>query len=56
MVIGGARGVMVIVEGVQILDDTDCWFGLASLFNGILTFVGYIMPKLFSYKNSSGTI
>ena len=27
-----------------------------SLFNGISTFVGYLMPKLFSLKNSSGTI
>ena len=25
-------------------------------FNGISTFVGYLMPKLFSSKNSSGTI
>ena len=24
------------------------WFGLVSLFNGITTFVGYLMPKLFS--------
>ena len=24
------------------------WFGLVSLFNGILTFVGYLMPMLFS--------
>ena len=24
------------------------WFGLVSLFNGISTFVGYLMPKLFS--------
>ena len=24
------------------------WFGLISLFNGISTFVGYLMPKLFS--------
>ena len=31
-------------------------FGLVSLFNGISTFVGYLMPKLFSLKNSSGTI
>ena len=31
-------------------------FGLVSLFNGISTFVGYLMPKLFSEKNSSGTI
>ena len=30
--------------------------GLVSLFNGILTFVGYLIPKLSSYKNSSGTI
>ena len=31
-------------------------FGLVSLFNGISTFVGYLMPKPFSKKNSSGTI
>ena len=31
-------------------------FGLVSLFNGISTFVGYLMPKLFSLKNSSCTI
>ena len=30
--------------------------GLAPLFNGISTFVGYLMPKPFSKKNSSGTI
>ena len=30
--------------------------GLVSLFNGISTFLGYLMPKLFSKKNSSGTI
>ena len=24
------------------------WFGLVSLFNGMSTFVGYLMPKLFS--------
>ena len=29
---------------------------LVSLFNGISTFVGYLMPKPFSYKNRSGTI
>ena len=29
---------------------------LVSLFNGILTFVGYLMPKPFFKKNSSGTI
>ena len=32
------------------------WFGLVSLFNGISTIVGYLMPKPFSYKNSSGNI
>ena len=32
------------------------WFGLISLFNGMSTFVDYLMPKLFSKKNSSGTI
>ena len=32
------------------------WFGLVSLFNGISIVVGYLMPKLFSLKNSSGTI
>ena len=31
------------------------WFGLVSLFNGISTFVGYLMPKL-SLKNSSEAI
>ena len=30
--------------------------GLVSLFNGISTFKGYLMPKLFSLKNSCGTI
>ena len=29
---------------------------LVSLFNGISTFVGYLMPKPFSKKKSSGTI
>ena len=29
---------------------------LVSLFNGISTFVGYLMPKPFSLKNSSGII
>ena len=29
------------------------WFGLVSLFNGISTFIGYLMPKLFSKNNSS---
>ena len=31
-------------------------FGLVSLFNGISTILGYLMPKPFSQKNSSGTI
>ena len=31
-------------------------FDLVSLFNGISTFVGYLMPKPFFQKNSSGTI
>ena len=30
--------------------------GSVSLFNGISTFVGYLMPKPFSKKNSWGTI
>ena len=30
--------------------------GLVSLFNGISTFVGYLMPKPFSEKKSSGTV
>ena len=29
---------------------------LVSLFNGISTSEGYLMPKLFSQKNSSGNI
>ena len=32
------------------------WFGLVSWFNGISTFVGYLMPKPFSLKKSHGTI
>ena len=31
-------------------------FGLVSLFNDISTFVGYLMPKPFFSKNTSGTI
>ena len=31
-------------------------FGFVSLFNGISTFVGYLMPKPFSLMNSNGTI
>ena len=32
------------------------WIGLDSLFNGISTFVSYLMPKTSWSKNSSGTI
>ena len=32
------------------------WFGLVSPFNGISTPVCYLIPKLFSEKNSCGTI
>ena len=32
------------------------WFGVVSLFNDISTFAGYLMPKSFSKKNSTGTI
>ena len=32
------------------------WFGWVSLFNGISTFVGYLMPKPFSKKDRGGTI
>ena len=38
------------------MDTQKLWFGWVSLFNGISTFVGYLMPKPFSEKNSSGTI
>ncbi len=31
-------------------------FGLVYSFYGISTFLGYLIPKLFSKKNSSGTI
>ena len=32
------------------------WFSEVSLFNGLSTFVGYLIPKPFSQKNSRGTI
>ena len=32
------------------------WFGLISLSNGILTFVGHLMPKPSLQKNSTDTI
>ena len=31
------------------------WFGLVPMFNGILTFVGYLMPKPCLLKKSSDT-
>ena len=31
-------------------------FGIVSLFNGISTFMGYLMPKLSLQKNSLDTI
>ena len=43
-------------EQDKILVDQFVGFGLVSLFNGISTFVCYLMPKPFSGKNSSGTI
>ena len=33
------------VEPCDLLDKLLIWFGLVSLFNGISTFVGYLMPK-----------
>ena len=36
--------------------NTSTGFGLVSLFNGISTTVGYLMPKTSFYKKSSGTI
>ena len=41
-----------IVELIKILSLID----LVSLFNGISTFIGYLMPKPFFEKNSSGAI
>ena len=32
------------------------WFALVSLFDGISTFMGYLMPKSSLEKNSSGII
>ena len=44
--------IVIIPEYIGI----DMALGLVSLFNGISTFVCYLMPKPFSQKNSSGTI
>ena len=38
---------------LKIMNYSFVWF---SLFNGISTVVGHLMPKPFSKKNSSGTI
>ena len=39
----------VRIEGkVEQSKERMVWFGLVSLFNGISTFVGYLMPKPFS--------
>ena len=40
----------------SLVSDLQLFEGLVSLFNGISTFVGYLMPEPFSSKNSSGTI
>ena len=39
-----------------IFDNVSMSFDLVSLFNGISTFGGYLMPKPSLLKNSSGTI
>ena len=39
---------IVLKSGSYFWDTEIRWFGLVSLFNGISTFVGYLMPKLFS--------
>ena len=36
--------------------NTKVCIGLVSLFNGISIFLGYLVPKLFSWENNSGTI
>ena len=36
--------------------DSLVWFGLVSLFNGISTFMGYLMPSVILQKNSCGTM
>ena len=43
-------------ETILFIHMSDSWFGLVSLFNGISTFVGYLMPKPFSEKNSNSAI
>ena len=46
------RDNVMLVLSVYIYKD---WFGFF-VFNDISTFVGYLTPKPFSKKNSSGTI
>ena len=44
-------------KGLQVFFDFQDFFAdLVSLFNGISTYVGYLMPKPSFKKNSSGTI
>ena len=42
--------------GIKVQDGAMVKFGLVSLFNGISTFVGYLMPKSSFEKNSIDTI
>ena len=63
---GKKKGVKKEKKGVKRISGGGRWggkvrgkekrFSLVSLFNGISTFVGYLMLKPFSEKNSSGTI
>ena len=51
--------IIIIIYSLRIFHISDSWmvwFGLVSLFNGISTVVGYLMPKPSFLKNSSGTI
>ena len=49
---------MVVPDRILAMGQKIIWYliGLVSFFNGIWTFVGYLMPKTFSKKNRSGTI
>ena len=44
------------VQKKKNFDGSNAFSGLVSLFNGISNFVGYLMPKLFSEKNTRGTV
>ena len=39
---------VIAYDQMYVVPNDLVWFGLVSLFNGISTFVGYLMPKLFS--------